>query len=72
MFDPSRNPWRVEYDVVDGIIEQVANVPPYVWAPFNSETGEVELDHPHQFGDDLHELHAPWVWKKFNMVLAND
>jgi hypothetical protein len=70
MFDPKQNPWRVEYRHIDGLIVRVENVPPYVYAPFNPETGEVEVGDFHAFDDDLGELAQPWVWKKFNMVDA--
>ncbi len=70
MFDPKQNPWRVEYRHIDGLIVRVENVPPYVYAPLNTETGEVETEHFQAFGDNLGELALPWVWKKFKMVDA--
>ena len=68
MFSPMQNLWRRDFEVRDQRFEEVT-CKPYIYAPVNYETGEVDLDSPQRFDDALYELATPWVWRKFRLEL---
>jgi len=39
----------------------------YVWAPFNTENGEIDENDIHISEDDLEELIEGWEWRRYKL-----
>lgn len=70
MSEPEKPIYIVEPVLKDGILTTGRGTP-HVWAPYQPSTGRVDHDFE-QYDDQLNPLIEGWVWKKFNLVPADE